>query len=176
MVSRIHVPRTSLRRVIELLSICHNHKYNSPGINTSSYIHSSDHKCALACIANLLLCCFFNKVLSSSLIPISLSFFWSLYSVSPIVSVSLNTLVLTVAPSLLFFPSLLLCAIFSIKSHNLPWRTICPVLRSRAGVQFGSSFARGRILALRDLATMIMPSSSRRVQAFLRVSLLTASK
>ena len=59
------------------------------------------------------------------------------------VSVSRKTLVETVAPSRLFFPSLLDCAIFSMKSHNLPSAMIFPVLESRLGVQSGAKRALG---------------------------------
>ena len=50
------------------------------------------------------------------------------------------------------------------------------MVEERFGVQSGESRARGRVSGSRDLATMRMPSSSKRDQAFLRVSLLTASK
>lgn len=92
------------------------------------------------------------------------------------VSVSLSTLVDTVAPSLLFFPSLLDVAIFSVKSHNLPSGIIIPFSGLRRGIQSGDRVALGWILAFRDLATTMMPSSSKRFHAFFKVSLLTASK
>ena len=132
------------------------------------------HKCALACNACLRFCFFFNRILSSSDMcvsaVVSMNRFWA------IVSVCCKTLVETVAPSLLFFPSLRDCAIFSIKSHNLPSGTMAPVFGLRWGVQSGANLARGRIFVFRLLAVIIIPSSSKRAHAFLSVSLLTASK
>ena len=99
----------------------------------------------------------------------------SLNSSRPTLSASANTLVLTVAPSLRFFPSLLDCAIFSIKFHNLPLGTIAPVCASRSGLHSSDSLtAEGVLGSLFGLRTM-MPSSSTSWNVFFRVSLLTAS-
>jgi len=64
----------------------------------------------------------------------------------------------------------------SMKFHSLPSDSSSPVLGSRDGVHSGASRARGGDLASRDLTICKMPSSSKRVQAFFNVSLLTASK
>lgn len=98
------------------------------------------------------------------------------YNPLPIISVSRKTLEETVAPSFRFFPSLRDWAIFSMKSHNLPSKTTTPVLGSRRGAQSGESLVLGGTLEFLLFRTVIIPSSSNRVHAFFRVSLLTASK
>ena len=132
------------------------------------------HKCALDCNACLLACFFFNKSLSSSDKFVSAIVFMNRFC--EIVSVCRKTLDETVAPSRLFFPSLRDCAIFSMKSHNLPSGTMAPVCGLRCGIHSGANFARGRILVFRLLAISMIPSSSKRAHEFLSVSLLTASK
>jgi hypothetical protein len=90
-------------------------------------------------------------------------------------SVSPMTLVLTVAPSRLFFPSRLLEAIFSTKSHNLPVARRLP-FSSLPGHHSGARRIRGGTRGSLDRTTWMMPSSSKRWYEFLRVSLLTDSK
>jgi hypothetical protein len=80
----------------------------------------------------------------------------------PNVSASVSTLVLTVAPSRLFLPSRLDCAIISVKSHNLPRGAILPVKGSRCGVHAGASFIWGGEFDNLSFATTIIPSSSKR--------------
>lgn len=143
-------------------------------IYPSHLVFKANYRCALGCKAFLLCCRWSSTVWSSSerLCP-----FWSGSNRPlPIISVSRRTLVDTVAPSFRFFPSLRDCAIFSIKSHNLPSGTISPVSGFRRGVHSGDSLVLGGIFEFLLFKTVMIPSSSKRVQAFFRVSLLTASK
>jgi hypothetical protein len=143
-------------------------------LSRSFTMQNSNYRCALGSKAFLLNCFWFSAVRSSSdrLSPDDSGS----NSVLPIISVSRKTLVETVAPSFLFFPSLRDCAIFSIKSHSLPSATISPVSGFRRGVQSGESLVLGGIFEFLLFNTEMMPSSSKRVHAFFRVSLLTASK
>ncbi len=74
------------------------------------------------------------------------------------------------------YPSRLDNAMVSMKSHNLPLGTIAPVSLSRSGVHSGASLMLACCLASLLLASMTILSSSKSWKAFLRVSLLTASK
>ena len=139
-----------------------------------SLVYKFDYSFDLDCIAFLLFCVCFSVVWSSSerlSAVVSES-----NSVLPITSVNRKTLVETVAPSFLFFPSLRDWAIFSMKSHSLPSGTINPVSGSRRGAQSGESLVLGGVFAVLLFSTVIIPSSSKRVHAFFKVSLLTASK
>jgi hypothetical protein len=129
---------------------------------------------AIVCLAFLRPLFLLNNVSSSSeSLPSPVA---SAKSFCPTVSASLNTLVLTVAPSRLFFPSRRDNAIFSMKSHNLPSAIMFPVAVWRSGVHSGASFIFGVAFNARLFTTRTIPSSSKRWYAFLRVSLLTASK
>lgn len=93
----------------------------------------------------------------------------------PTLSTRLNTRFRTVAPSRLFFPSLRLWLIISAKSQSLPSARMAPAA-SLAGIHSSLRRSVGGTRLSRDLDTLTMPSSSKRVYAFFSVSLLTASK
>ena len=94
----------------------------------------------------------------------------------PTLSAKTSTLVLTVAPSRRFLPSLRELAIVSMKDQRLPSGTIFPVARSLLGVHpLASLIVEGIFLSLL-LCKLTMPSSSKSWNAFFSVSLLTASK
>lgn len=118
------------------------------------------------------------------------------YSSRPTWSASAKTRVLTVAPSRRFllramsyflskrgkktatvtYPSLRDCAIVSANCHSFPCGTIPSVCSSRPGVHSVTSFTMVGIFESRLLERTMMPSSSKSWNAFLRVSLFTASK
>ena len=94
----------------------------------------------------------------------------------PTWSANTSTLVLTVAPSRRFLPSLRELAIVSMKDQRLPSGTIIPVAGSLLGVHPSASLIVVWIFLSLLLRKMTMPSSSKIWNAFFSVSLLTASK
>ena len=94
----------------------------------------------------------------------------------PTLSASTSTLVLTVAPSRRFLPSLRELAIVSMKDQRLPSGMIFPVAGSLSGVHPSASLIVEGIFLSLLLCSLTMPSSSKIWNAFLSVSLLTASK
>lgn len=147
-----------------------------------------DYRRALVCISLRRL--FFRELFSSVFPKVA-----ALASSSrPILSASAKTRVLTVAPSRRFLlhdvsyyllliwemgetcPSLLECAIISAKCHSLPCGMIPPPFLSRVGVQSVASLTVVGIFEPLILDKTIIPSSSNNWNAFLSVSLFTASK